>query len=86
MKKNWDSKDNQAYIEQIIEYKQKIIDTSKIVQEKHSKKVMSKELVGEELPGEPEEMPAEDDEFEDEEDEFDSLDDLEFPEDEMEVE
>ena len=47
MKKNWDSKDNQ-YIEQIIEYKQKIIDTSKIVQEKHSKKVMSKELVGEE--------------------------------------
>jgi hypothetical protein len=47
---------------------------------------IGKELVGEEFPGEPEDVPTEEDEFEDEEDEFDSLDDLEFPEDEMEVE
>ena len=47
---------------------------------------IGKELVGEDLPGEPEDIPAEDDGYEDEEDEFDSLDDLEFPEDEMEVE
>jgi DNA-directed RNA polymerase subunit beta len=47
---------------------------------------IGKELVGEELPGEPEDIPTEEDGYEDEEDEFDSLDDLEFPEDEMEVE
>ena len=47
---------------------------------------IGKELVGEEVPGEPEDIPAEEDGYEDEEDEFDSLDDLEFPEDEMEVE
>ena len=47
---------------------------------------IGKELVGEDFPGEPEEVPTEEEGFEDEEDEFDSLDDLEFPEDEMEVE
>ena len=47
---------------------------------------IGKELVGEDMPGEPEDMPADEDGYEDEEDEFDSLDDLEFPEDEMEVE
>ena len=47
---------------------------------------IGKELVGEEFSGEPDEVPTEEDGFEDEEDEFDSLDDLEFPEDEMEVE
>jgi len=36
MKQKWNNQDNQNYIEEIENYKQKIVDTSNLVQKKHN--------------------------------------------------
>ena len=36
MKQKWNNQDNLNYIEEIENYKQKLVDTSKLIQEKHN--------------------------------------------------